>query len=205
VLANAGIMAIAGEQGLHREAYIAGIDVMLNGVSTPSQLGHSVRPRRRTRRCNRHHQLDTGLYGGIADGNPGVMGYIVSKHGVVGLTRAWANALAPERIRVNVVHATGVNSPMITNEAFGRFVQECPTIAAKPAKSSSRRERIDRTRRHEHDLAPSVRHGPLHHRVHCPCRCRFHEQVAARLRTNQQCNTRSGLRSAINDGPRRAR
>jgi len=26
-----------------------------------------------------------GLYGGMADGNPGVMGYIASKHGVVGL------------------------------------------------------------------------------------------------------------------------
>jgi NAD(P)-dependent dehydrogenase (short-subunit alcohol dehydrogenase family) len=48
-----------------------------------------------------------GIYGGMADGNPGVMGYIASKHGVVGLMRAWANALAPERIRVNTVHPTG--------------------------------------------------------------------------------------------------
>jgi NAD(P)-dependent dehydrogenase (short-subunit alcohol dehydrogenase family) len=43
-----------------------------------------------------------------ADGNLGVMGYIASKHGVVGLMRAWANALAPEVIRVNTVHPTGV-------------------------------------------------------------------------------------------------
>jgi NAD(P)-dependent dehydrogenase (short-subunit alcohol dehydrogenase family) len=58
------------------------------------------------------------------------MGYIASKHGVVGVMRAWANAPAPARIRVNTVDPTGVNSPMITNEAFGRFVQEFPTIAA---------------------------------------------------------------------------
>jgi NAD(P)-dependent dehydrogenase (short-subunit alcohol dehydrogenase family) len=43
--------------------------------------------------------------------------------------RAWANVLAPENIRVNTVHPTGVNSPMIANEAFGRYVQEFPTIA----------------------------------------------------------------------------
>ena len=66
----------------------------------------------------------------MVDGNPGVMGYIASKHGVVGLMRAWTNPLALERIRVNTVHPTGVNSPMITNQAFGRFVQEFPTIAA---------------------------------------------------------------------------
>jgi NAD(P)-dependent dehydrogenase (short-subunit alcohol dehydrogenase family) len=71
-----------------------------------------------------------GRYGGVADGNPGGMGYIASKHGVVGLMRAWANALAPERIRVNTVRPTGVNSPMITTEVFGQFVREFPTIAA---------------------------------------------------------------------------
>jgi NAD(P)-dependent dehydrogenase (short-subunit alcohol dehydrogenase family) len=126
----AGITQITGEQRLHREAYIAGIDVMLNGVFDTVNLAVPY-----IRAGGRGGAIvitssTAGLYGGMADGNPGVMGYIVSKHGVVGLTRAWANALAPERIRVNTVHATGVNSPMITNEAFGRFVQEFPTIAA---------------------------------------------------------------------------
>lgn len=130
VLANAGIMAITGEQRLHREAYIAGIDVMLNGVFDTVNLAIP-----HLRAGGRGGAIvitssTAGLYGGMADGNPGVMGYIASKHGVVGLMRAWANALAPERIRVNTVHPTGVNSPMITNEAFGRFVQEFPSIAA---------------------------------------------------------------------------
>jgi SDR family mycofactocin-dependent oxidoreductase len=130
VLANAGIMAITGEQRLDRKAYIAGIDVMLNGVFDTVNLAIP-----HIRAGGRGGAIvitssTAGLYGGMADGNPGVMGYIASKHGVVGLMRAWANALAPERIRVNTVHPTGVNSPMITNEAFGRFVQEFPTIAA---------------------------------------------------------------------------
>jgi SDR family mycofactocin-dependent oxidoreductase len=130
VLANAGIMAVTGEQRLHRKAYIAGIDVMLNGMFDTVNLAIPY-----IRAGGRGGAIvitssTAGLYGGMADGNPGVMGYIASKHGVVGLMRAWANALAPERIRVNTVHPTGVNSPMITNEAFGRFVQEFPTIAA---------------------------------------------------------------------------
>jgi NAD(P)-dependent dehydrogenase (short-subunit alcohol dehydrogenase family) len=74
-----------------------------------------------------------GLYGGMVDGNPGVMGYIASKHGVVGLVRAWAKTPAPERIRVNTVHPTGVHSPMITNEAFGHFCPGVPHHRGKPA------------------------------------------------------------------------
>jgi SDR family mycofactocin-dependent oxidoreductase len=130
VLANAGIMAITGQQRLQRDAYLQGIDVMLNGVfnTVDPAIPH-------LRADGRGGSIvitssTAGLVGGLADGTPGVMGYIASKHGVVGLMRAWANVLAPEGIRVNTIHPTGVNSPMIANEAFGRFVQEFPTIAA---------------------------------------------------------------------------
>ena len=51
-------------------------------------------------------------------------------HAGVCLMRGWSNFLAKEGIRVNTVHPTGVNSPMIANEAFARFVQEYPEIAA---------------------------------------------------------------------------
>ena len=122
---------ITGEQRLHREAYIAGIDVMLNGVFDTVQLGHSVHPRGWTRRCNRHHHLDRGplrRHGGRKPRGDGLhrfqarcrrsdmsMGeYACAKKGF-GSTRC----IRP-----------GVNSPMITNEDFGRFVQEFPTIAA---------------------------------------------------------------------------
>jgi SDR family mycofactocin-dependent oxidoreductase len=129
VLANAGVMAITGEERKLRTAYLAGIDIMLNGVfnTVDSAIPH-------LRAGGRGGSIvitssTAGLVGGMADGTPGVMGYIASKHGVIGLMRAWANVLAPESIRVNTIHPTGVNSPMIVNEAFARFVQEYPTIA----------------------------------------------------------------------------
>ena len=84
-MANAGIMAITDEQRLHREADIAGIDVMLNGVFDSVNLASP-----HVRAGGRGGAIvitssTAGLYGGMADGNPGVMGYIASKHGVVGL------------------------------------------------------------------------------------------------------------------------
>jgi SDR family mycofactocin-dependent oxidoreductase len=129
VLANAGVMAITGQQRLQRGAYLAGIDIMLNGVfnTVDAAIPH-------LRAGSRGGSIvitssTAGLVGGLADGTPGVMGYVASKHGVVGLMRAWANVLAPESIRVNTVHPTGVNSPMIANEAFARFIQDQPAIA----------------------------------------------------------------------------
>jgi SDR family mycofactocin-dependent oxidoreductase len=43
--------------------------------------------------------------------------YVSAKHGVVGLMRTLALELAPHSIRVNSVHPTGVNTPMVQNEA----------------------------------------------------------------------------------------
>ena len=54
---------------------------------------------------------------GLADGSPGADAYVASKHGLVGLMRALALELAPHSIRVNTVHPTGVNTPMVVNEA----------------------------------------------------------------------------------------
>jgi NAD(P)-dependent dehydrogenase (short-subunit alcohol dehydrogenase family) len=61
--------------------------------------------------------------------SPGFFGYHAAKHGVVGLMRVFANALAPHNIRVNSVHPTGVNSPMIVNEEFAQWVDDYPEIA----------------------------------------------------------------------------
>ncbi|GAB5900436.1 mycofactocin-coupled SDR family oxidoreductase [Mycolicibacterium mageritense] len=53
---------------------------------------------------------------GIGGGDRGSLGYTAAKHGVVGLMRAYANHLAPHSIRVNSIHPTGVDTPMINNE-----------------------------------------------------------------------------------------
>ena len=47
----------------------------------------------------------------------GVAHYTSAKHGVVGLMRTLANELAPHNIRVNSVHPTNVDTPMIQNDA----------------------------------------------------------------------------------------
>ncbi|WP_142138648.1 mycofactocin-coupled SDR family oxidoreductase [Acidovorax sp. SLBN-42] len=43
--------------------------------------------------------------------------YVSAKHGVVGLMRTLALELAPDMIRVNSIHPTTVNTPMVNNEA----------------------------------------------------------------------------------------
>ncbi len=47
----------------------------------------------------------------------GVAHYTAAKHGVVGLMRSLAKELAPHNVRVNTVHPTNVDTPMIQNPA----------------------------------------------------------------------------------------
>ena len=71
--------------------------------------------------------------------------YVSAKHGVVGLMRTMALELAPHHIRVNSVHPTQVDTPMIQNEVTWRlfrpdldnptkadFAPACQTINALP-------------------------------------------------------------------------
>ncbi|MGK5112409.1 MULTISPECIES: mycofactocin-coupled SDR family oxidoreductase [unclassified Geodermatophilus] len=49
-------------------------------------------------------------------GMQNVASYVAAKHGVVGLMRSLAIELAPDRIRVNSIHPTNVDTPLIQNE-----------------------------------------------------------------------------------------
>ncbi|QZT65175.1 mycofactocin-coupled SDR family oxidoreductase [Mycolicibacterium austroafricanum] len=62
-------------------------------------------------------------FGGMQGGG---LGYAASKHGIVGLMRALANALAPQSIRVNTVHPTAVNTMMAVNPAMTEFLEHYP-------------------------------------------------------------------------------
>jgi SDR family mycofactocin-dependent oxidoreductase len=62
-------------------------------------------------------------FGGIQGGG---LGYAASKHGIVGLMRTLANALAPANIRVNTVHPTAVNTMMAVNPAMTEFLENYP-------------------------------------------------------------------------------
>lgn len=66
---------------------------------------------------------------GVGGPSRGGLGYAASKHGVVGLMRTYANNLAPYSIRVNSVHPTGVNTPMVVNDALAAFFAGDPTMS----------------------------------------------------------------------------
>jgi SDR family mycofactocin-dependent oxidoreductase len=67
---------------------------------------------------------------GIASGSTGSIGYSAAKHGVVGIMRALANALAPQSIRVNTIHPTGVNTPMVINPVMQAWLESKPERGA---------------------------------------------------------------------------
>jgi (+)-trans-carveol dehydrogenase len=54
-------------------------------------------------------------------GHANIANYVSAKHGVVGLMRTLANELAPQMIRVNSIHPTQVDTPMIMNDVMLRL------------------------------------------------------------------------------------
>ena len=66
---------------------------------------------------------------GIGGASAGGLGYSASKHGLVGLMRTYANNLAPEWVRVNSVHPTGVATRMTTDEKIMEFVATDPMLS----------------------------------------------------------------------------
>jgi (+)-trans-carveol dehydrogenase/(-)-trans-carveol dehydrogenase len=58
--------------------------------------------------------------------------YVAAKHGVVGLMRSLAQELGPQGVRVNSIHPTQVDTPMIQNESTYKIFRpdlENPTRA----------------------------------------------------------------------------
>lgn len=124
VLANAGIMFQGTPRDRDSDAFKDALDIMLTGawntirVCLPQILeqgeGGSIVLTSST----------NGLKGSVAGVGGGNFGYAAAKHGVVGLMRMYANYLAPHKIRVNTIHPTGVDTPML--EGFAEFVAQIP-------------------------------------------------------------------------------
>jgi len=69
-----------------------------------------------------------GLTGAPIDA-AGMLAYTAAKHGVIGLTRSWANSLAPHFIRVNSVAPTTVRTPMAGGGNVAEIVEHVPQLA----------------------------------------------------------------------------
>lgn len=111
VIANAGIAPMASGTDGWRDV----IDVNLTGVFNTVEVS-----KKRLVKQGRGGSIvlvssAAGL-AGIGSPDAGSIGYAAAKHGLVGLMRVYANHLAQFSIRVNTVHPTGVNTPMINNE-----------------------------------------------------------------------------------------
>lgn len=121
IVANAGISPVSAQNTDPEGAFDTAIAVNLKGTfntihaSVPHIIGG-----------NRGGSIalvssTQGISGRGGMGHGGMDGYVASKHGVVGLMRTWANWLAPHNIRVNTVHPTGTQTPMVMNEAMAEM------------------------------------------------------------------------------------
>jgi NAD(P)-dependent dehydrogenase (short-subunit alcohol dehydrogenase family) len=128
LIPNAGIMP-ALAKGDDNQGWHDSMDVMLTGVWNTLRAGIPL-----IRAGGRGGSIViisslAGLKSITTPNHAGSLGYMAAKHGVIGLMRGYANILAPEMIRVNTIHPTGVNTQMIVNEAFNEFVTENPEMA----------------------------------------------------------------------------
>ena len=125
VLANAGIAPMAPSEP--RDAWQDVIDVNLTGVFNTVEIAIPSMIKRGNGGAIVLTSSTAGI-NGIGGPTRGGLGYTAAKHGLVGLMRSYANNLAPHSIRVNSVHPTGVNTPMVVNDAMQQFLQSDPSL-----------------------------------------------------------------------------
>ena len=127
VVANAGIAPMkAGDDGW-RDV----IDVNLTGVYHTVEVAKPTMVEQGEGGSIVLISSAAGLVG-IGGPDPGGLGYTASKHGMVGLMRSYANQLARHSIRVNSIHPTGVNTPMINNEHTRQWLAQLVAESETP-------------------------------------------------------------------------
>ena len=133
VVANAGIFPVGGPEPDPDRTFRDVVEVNLTGTwNTISVTAPGLIERGRGGSIVLTSSTQ-GLVGRGGDGSGGLTGYAASKHGIVGLMRSAANWLAPYSIRVNSVHPTGVNTPMIMNPLVTDYVTNHPEAVAAVA------------------------------------------------------------------------
>lgn len=118
VVANAGIYSPTPVRWTTSEQWSESIDINLTGVFNTVRVA--------VRRMIEQEQggaiVMTSSIAGLK-GMYGCAAYNASKHGLVGFMRSIALELAPHQIRVNTVHPTSVDTPMIINDVFPKLVR----------------------------------------------------------------------------------
>jgi (+)-trans-carveol dehydrogenase len=113
VCANAGIGTFGPAMELSEDDWQTMLDINLTGVWKTVKA--AAKPM--VERGEGGSIILTSSTAGLA-AFPNLAHYVAAKHGVVGLMRTLAVELAPLRIRVNSVHPTTVDTPMIANPAI---------------------------------------------------------------------------------------
>lgn len=111
VVANAGIAPMQSGDDGWRDV----IDVNLTGVYNTITAAIPTMVKQGTGGSIVLISSSAGL-AGVGSADASSVGYTAAKHGVVGLMRVYANLLAGQMIRVNSIHPSGVDTPMINNE-----------------------------------------------------------------------------------------
>jgi len=120
IICNAGIIRMGEESDDFLADWQDVIDTNLTGVF------HTVRaalPAMRAGGRGGSIVITSSTAGlkGSASLNSSGCAYTAAKRGIVGLMQNFANELAPESIRVNTIHPTGVRSGMTQNDAMARL------------------------------------------------------------------------------------
>jgi (+)-trans-carveol dehydrogenase len=113
VCANAGIGTFGPAMELSEDDWQTMLDINLTGVWKTVKA--AAKPM--VERGEGGSIILTSSTAGLA-AFPNLAHYVAAKHGVVGLMRTLAVELAPLRIRVNSVHPTTVDTPMVQNPAM---------------------------------------------------------------------------------------
>jgi SDR family mycofactocin-dependent oxidoreductase len=119
VVANAGIAPMQSGADAWRDV----IDVNLTGVFHTVEAAIPTMVEQGTGGSIVLINSVAGL-AGVGTADPGSIGYAAAKHGVVGLMRVYANLLARHNIRVNSIHQSGVDTPMVNNEPTRQWIAQ---------------------------------------------------------------------------------
>ncbi|EXG82776.1 mycofactocin-coupled SDR family oxidoreductase [Cryptosporangium arvum] len=127
ILGNAGVCSYGDLATMSVEQFEEMIDIDLTGVWKTVRAGVGA-------------MIDAGHGGSIVltSSTAGLRNlnaighYVAAKHGVTGLAKALANELAPHGIRVNSIHPSNCNTPMLTNDGVAKMFRpdlDHPTFA----------------------------------------------------------------------------